>query len=722
MLDELLKEEESEQEPMSNDLEELERYTRLVQRVTNHLDWCKGTADRQDFEKRCTDSQNFWQGKHWSGISSYGIPGRSAERKKVKPSPVDNFFFSQIEGIVGDVCDQPADIIVEPTEESDEEIATLYNDVANHIWHVNRGDKALKFQVRRGILYGPMVAKVFWDSEWAGGASNPYVGEVRVTMFPPTQLFVDPRIKAVEPGVIQQAGFVIYGVRRSLHQIRETYPERGSFVTADSYASYISTLDPYESTYSTDPHDSSALVIEYYYRGKPLAPKFPATLEYDEFKDNRGEGVHLAVVAGNELLRHVPYIAPKYPFVMEWMYPSDDSIYCYGDGHFMLVPQLVINKSNEIAIEGNAIQAYGNWVTDEGNVRDVATFQRLAQTGGALLSFVDINRARRDMAGGVASSVFNQYNQEQRAMETVTGRLDISQGRAPRGIRAASAISMLLSQAAGRIKSRSDAVSSFVQQIMELSLMFAGKHYLDERTLRLKGPNGRPVWKNISADNLRKIKVYQSPTTGMMVEEEYIPEFDIKVIAGAETPTSRAYYAEMATQLFQAGAIDQEALLEVHKFPRWREVLVRMQTKAQAMQQAQAPAPGSMGMPQGPPDMGGIGLPQGIPDMGQGAGAIPPELLDMLIQRGEQPAPEEQMNPEMFIQSLLEEGVPPEAIQQILMELMAGGQEQPGMPGPAPINPGYNPEVNPQSNIGGGGGLNVLADLVNSLQRANTGY
>jgi hypothetical protein len=52
--------------------------------------------------------------------------------------------------------------------------------------------------------------------------------------------------------------------------------------------------------------------------------------------------------------------------------------------------------------------------------------------------------------------------------------------------------------------------------------------------------------------------------------------FQILVNAGSGLPVSRQAMLEEANFLFSVGAIDRQALLEVHRFPHWREVLERV--------------------------------------------------------------------------------------------------------------------------------------------------
>lgn len=614
-------------EEWQEELNAEEKLEKLAIRVYTLLDWCKATSDRSRAELRWEDSQNFWLGKQWNGIKSFGIPGRSADSKKLHPNPVDNFFKAHVEGLVGDITDRPADIQIRPREDNDEEVAQKMNHAVQTVWYRNKGDRKLEFNVRRGVMHGPLIAKVYWDNEWRGSPANPYVGDVRFFNVLPPNLFIDPRIKAVEEGVLEHANFVIYAVRRSLAYIRENYPENGERVTADTYAGYVTTLTDDEEL-EMYPEDATVLLIEFWYKGEPLAAEFPSRGSsggYDQGRSRDRQGwVHKAVVAGNVLLEHTTYVYPWYPFVMEWIYPSDESIYGYGDGYDIFIPQLIINKLNEISIEGAVIQSQGNWLTEEGNVRNKAQFQKYAGMGGSVLPVVDVNRTTRVMAGNVPSSLFTHYRQELQALETICGRYDVSQGRTPRNIQAASAIALLLQQAGGRVRQRARAVTSFLEQLTRKVLDLIGMYYTEERLIRILGADGQVQWEPFSRNNILKTKTWTDPLTGQVYEEEYIPEFDVVVTAGTDTPTSKAYYSEMAMQLFQGGVIDEIALLDTLQFPRWREILAR---KQQA--EAPPPPPPVPGMPPGGLPPGGLppgGLPPGVVP---GTPPVPPELAAM---------------------------------------------------------------------------------------------
>lgn len=674
----------------------------LAIRVCTHFDWAKNCTDRKNFEERSEDAQKFWLSKQWDGIKSFSVPGRSSDRKKLKPCPVDNYYKSQVEGLVGDICDSPADIQLQPREPGDDEICEAMLSAVEHVLYVNKFQRKLEYVVRRGILYGPMMFKVRWNPTWQGGRKLPFSGEVEIIGISPDNFFIDPRIKGVEPEAIQRAGFLIYSVPRSLAHVYRAYPWVKESIVADQYASYTSTLSgPLEELVTYD-EDTSVAVIEYWYYGLPLAPDYPSDSTHIKWGQEGTPGYHLCTIASGVVLQHATYCAPRYPFAVDYMYPSDESAYGYGDGYDMLMPQLVINKLNEMAIEGHSVSTVGNWLVKEGALRNPSQFQKYANTGGTMLPVSDLNDIRRELGGGVPSSLFAHYGQEQRAMETVSGRVDISQGRSPRGIRAASAISLLLQQAAGRVRQRSRAVSSVVEQVVLLILDYIDQYYMDERLIRLMGPDGKVTWKTYKRDEVVR-EITRNPADGESYVERYIPDMDVLVTVGAETPTSKAYFSELAFELFQAEAIDVYALLDILDFPRWRSIRRRMEAAANPAEAAPTQGKGGEEMAVTPQQL--QDYLEGLVKRRYTLQDLPPEVVQGLIQ------------------AIASGAVPldifPPEVQQQLQQLMgqAGGGQMGGAPRQAP--PGANPMQ--QQQIAANGGAPGMQGLRQSVNR-QAGY
>lgn len=82
----------------------------------------------------------------------------------------------------------------------------------------------------------------------------------------------------------------------------------------------------------------------------------------------------------------------------------------------------------------------------------------------------------------------------------------------------------------------------------------------------------------------------ESPEQKTTEKAYKILQMTVEIEAGSSLPQSRLARREEANELFQAGAIDQESLLDTYDWPDREEIMKRMTDKAQQMQEAQAQA------------------------------------------------------------------------------------------------------------------------------------
>lgn len=549
---------------------------------------------RRNKEEEWKEDYNFYMGDQWSGAPSVGIPARKPEIRRIRPSPVDNFIFSQIEGIKADLTDKPIDFQIKPTELGDERNAKVLQDLCRHIFYLNKAGKQIKKAARKMLKYGPVCAKVYWDSEWKSGyGKRRWVGNVRFFVFGAEHLLIDPKI--TEPDRFQEAEYIIYMTPRSLEYVRQRYPERGMYVKPDPTMIDVEIFGETD----IDPQEQRVMVYEFWYKGKPLIKDFPESEEKEkEFEDE--EGIHCAVIADQILLRHESYVYKHgmYPFAFVTLYEDERSIYGFGEIHNLKNPQVVMNKVNEIALDNEDIMGRGHWLTSENNIRDKKRFALYASMAGAVLPVVDVTKTIKVPGQNAPASVFTHYRQQQAAMETISGRFDITQGRAPRGVRAGYAIALLQQAAGGRTKDKADVLNDFIAQILRLTIEYIKEFYTEARVYRILGRNNEIIEEGVFR-NTQLLKIDE--TTG----EEYIPDFDVEVSVGINTPISKAYIADLAVQLYNMQVIDRQAVLEAVDFPNWRNILARVEGK-QAPEQVPPELAAAMqgaGLPQPPPAM-----------------------------------------------------------------------------------------------------------------------
>lgn len=130
---------------------------------------------------------------------------------------------------------------------------------------------------------------------------------------------------------------------------------------------------------------------------------------------------------------------------------------------------------------------------------------------------------------------------------------DVDRGDAPTGIVAASAIQMLQERAAVLVRAKIRAIDSIVRNRGRWLISFKQNFGVEPEWITIAGTPVQFRGIDFLAEN-----------------------FIYKVESGSTIIKTEAEEREMATQLFQLGAIDQRALLESVKFRGYREVLERM--------------------------------------------------------------------------------------------------------------------------------------------------
>jgi hypothetical protein len=164
-------------------------------------------------------------------------------------------------------------------------------------------------------------------------------------------------------------------------------------------------------------------------------------------------------------------------------------------------------------------------------------------------------------------------------IEYVSGINDVTQGRRPANVSAASAIQML--QEASKTMIRPQA-RSLEQTLKELGLAIIDLiqyGYTEERMMHILDAEGNPdepitINQKIVKDNVTKIKNDMS-----------IGEYDVYVTPDSTLPISRMERYQMLTELYKQGAVDREALIEESGLPNKQEIKERMDAREQQANQ-----------------------------------------------------------------------------------------------------------------------------------------
>ena len=146
-----------------------------------------------------------------------------------------------------------------------------------------------------------------------------------------------------------------------------------------------------------------------------------------------------------------------------------------------------------------------------------------------------------------------------RLVDNITGIQDVTEGRKPKGISAASAIIALQEKAQTMFREKIRNYDMALEEKGRMWISLSQSWYTEQRTLRMSGR---------SLETMGPFAQFRGT--------EMQGEFTFEVVPGSTLPKSLFVRLEQSVQLFNAGAIDQKALLEAFDFPNSSEIIRRM--------------------------------------------------------------------------------------------------------------------------------------------------
>lgn len=556
---------------------------------------------KQPYMEEMDEMYKLYNGDHWNLLSPSGKPLRDNIQQETRPNVVENYTFALIEGLVSEFANE-IELTDFPREKGDEEVANLYTNLKKFIAYKNSHKKEqLKF-LRNFFLYGTGIWHVYWDSMWYGGKGpNRWLGDIRWQALHPKALFVDARCKED----INDAQRVHKAVYRPIEYIFEKYPEAKKELQSDIVRDDMLIGFENEDFYSSR---DQVLVVETWYKGEPLI--------IDKDEENKGYGLHVIWWAGDTnpvYLGHANYIyfdpeedsEPKYPFIIAQCYPRENSIWGYGEAYFLKNPQIILNKTAEIILEGHIHQALGQTVYNESALtpKQRVFIEKYGNLAGMWFPVKDINGIKKIFPGGIPASLQNEVIRLQKTMESIIGRFDISQGKTPGSVTAFRALSLLASRAQVRLRIKEMAIMNSYEEAGKYINHLVNKFYTEKRMFRIVGEDKNIQYHVFNPEKVKKVydfvtnesKPLENYDTTNRVEgvdyEIYSPEFDVVCRVTTTAPSDRIFYMDMAKELFAARLIGEKEfwyVMEYGKFPPYEKLMSKVQERMKETEQQQA--------------------------------------------------------------------------------------------------------------------------------------
>ncbi|OHR73999.1 hypothetical protein HMPREF3291_05280 [Bacillus sp. HMSC76G11] len=586
-------EKDEKKDPIKQRNEEL----KLIQRIQNHF--TEARMVKAEEEKNWKVGEDFYRGKQWKSTPAY----------KGQLQPVTNICFSIVESIVPQLTDNRPQIVTLPQEPDDEQKADILTQVIEYVWDKTDMDYKLQLNERTRIKHGMSIYKVFWDPEAMRG-----LGDIDIINVPIDQFFISPRAKNV-----QDSDYVIYATQKTTDYIEKRYKKK---VQSDKRYDEITVFDDEE---DTGKQDNKVLLLEYW------------TKENGKLR--------LITIANETVLRDEVgfYEHGLYPFVAVPAFPVEKKFWAMGVLSQIISPQMIVNILDQQIIDNARLGGSGTIYNGVGSGLNKNAMTNLPFK---ILDVTDPNLIKVESGQNIPSFIPNHLEIKKRDAESVSGIHDVSQGKAPSGVTAASAILALQESANQRIRLLGRTLEAGLKEMGELIIAVVKDFYTEERNIRILGDDRKPKFVKFKSSDLKKTKEYTNFTPEGAVKEEIEidPDFDIRVEVGSSMQYSKAFLYEQAKELFGMGVIDDKALLETIRFPKAEEVLQRkeelMQQEQQmmAMQQQQMPMDGAMPPPMDEPMDEGMAVPDEVMEREELIATLPPDLRE----RFENASPEEQ--------------------------------------------------------------------------------
>ena len=248
----------------------------------------------------------------------------------------------------------------------------------------------------------------------------------------------------------------------------------------------------------------------------------------------------LIIVANGVVLvdDHNPYRDGEFPFVSMSGYETDDSPWDMGEVEQLEPIQRVINILESRFVDNARLMTNTVWVKSEdaGIAADKITNEE-----GAVYTIKNPRaRFERVPPQPLPQHYFTLYQQLQRNMETITGIHDITQGRRPVGITAATAISLLQEASQARIRDKAKNMEDAIRHLGTDAVTYC-------TVLRLSEFSGSVAKMGSTSSGLRAHR---------LLWQVWI--WSLRLVRGLQMNETAL---QMAIELFKRG-IDIEGLLE----------------------------------------------------------------------------------------------------------------------------------------------------------------
>lgn len=619
----------SDYQPTDQEKRTIKLVEKLFQRARRH---------RKQYDANWPTYYKMFRGKQWK-----------EQRPSYRHSEVINMIFQMIQSDVATQMDARPKIEYVPREPGDYELAQILTEVADSDWERNNWLMELTEAVYDSRFYGNGFMEWGYDPDAELGA-----GAITMESLDPFYQFPDPNARDVN----KKSRFHVVAEPKDVELLKKMYPDKAEFIKPDLVdLMNQEKMDLGQERFKAHNTDLGPMIDANERLGSTARDQalyitcYLLDDEYDEErKDLREPGSEeikteytqrlkypqgRKICMANGVLLHdgpIPYDDRKFPIARLVCYILPREFWGMGEVEQLESPQKIFNKLVSFALDVLTLMGNPVWVVDDASGVDT---DNLVNRPGLVVEKAPGTEVRREEGVQLQPYVLQLIDRMKNWFDDVGGNNDVSRGASTEGVTAASAINSLQEAAKTRTRQKSRNLDSCLQDGGQMYAARVFQFYDAPTVFRItnaQGANkyfkfhvdhahpvldqtGAPVMDEQGNPKTQKMAIVQNyneadPAAGIpggYSMPKKIPvtdatRFDVKVSTGSSLPGAKADRANMAFKAFEAGAIDEPALLEDIEYPNWQAVWARVEKRRadQAAQEA-AMAPPPKGQAAPPP-------------------------------------------------------------------------------------------------------------------------
>lgn len=574
----------------------LKKVDKLFQKAKKH---------RKKYDEKWLEYYKFFRGKQWK-----------EQRPSYRHSEVINFVFQAIQSQVPVLTDARPKFDFLPQNPSDTEFCAILSEVAASDWDKKNWAMTLCETVYDAHFYGTGLASM----EFKADQKNP-IGGIEFWSKDPCYCYPDP--EAID--VNKKARFFIEAEPMDVDVVKKEYPDKAKFIKADvsdiagmektdldtvKYQTPTDSRSLFESNSSDKPNsENEVLKITCYMFDDEIIEdekdKEDGSKEYvQRLKYPNGRKV---CIASNVILSDGPnpYDDGLIPYAKLVNYMLPREFWGISEVENLMSPQKIFNKLVSYALDVLTLMGNPIWVVGTGSGVDT---DLLVNRPGLVVEADNIDQVRRQEGVQLQPYVLQLIDRMQNWFQEISGRTDVTSGAAPGGVTAASAIQELQEAAQTRLRLKSRFIDAFLQDAGNLYKNRVMQFYTAPQIVRLtENQNANKFFKfhiktvetpmndgTVQSQKVASIRSYGPAGQESLQDREYIinGDFDVRVTTGSSLPFAKAQKINVATQMFDRGAIDELELLKAADYPNYEAVWDRVSKAKMAQAQAEAQAQG----------------------------------------------------------------------------------------------------------------------------------